>query len=102
MRGGRAWDWGPYPECVASVDRHPKGVNVLPFVPLAPVMIWAMGLEGAKSGRLPTEAETKEMRRIIHEAMDHGASGWSAQRLGPPSVQAGYDRPPRGSDLTAR
>jgi len=101
MKAGMPWDWVTYPEFLDSVDRHPKGVNVLPFVPLAPVMIWAMGLEGAKSGRLPTEAETKEMRRIINEAMDHGACGWSAQRLGRHSVQADYDGSPMVTDIMA-
>jgi len=101
MKAGMPWDWVTYPEFLDSVDRHPKGVNVLPFVPLAPVMIWAMGLEDAKSGRVPTDAETKEMCRIIHEAMDHGACGWSAQRLGRNSVQADFDGTPMVTDIMA-
>src|SRR3979490_3271727 len=60
MKAGLPWDWITYPEFLDSVDRHPKGVNLLPFVPMAPVMVWAMGLEAAKSGRMPTEAETTE------------------------------------------
>jgi len=91
MKAGLPWDWITYPEFLDSVDRHPKGVNLLPFVPMAPVMVWAMGLEAAKSGRMPTEAETTEMKSIVNEAMDHGACGWSAQRFGQNSVQADYD-----------
>jgi N-acyl-D-aspartate/D-glutamate deacylase len=72
---------------------------MLPFVPMAPVMTWVMGLEEAKSGRMPTEAETGEMRRIINEAMDRGACGWSAQRFGRNSVQADYDGTPMVTDL---
>src|SRR6267154_2428496 len=64
MKAGMPWDWVTYPEFLDSVERHPKGVNMLPFVPLAPVMVWAMGLEEAKSGRMPTAAETTEMKRI--------------------------------------
>ena len=30
---------------------------------------------------MPTETSTRTMRRILHEAMDAGAHGWSAQRL---------------------
>jgi N-acyl-D-aspartate/D-glutamate deacylase len=56
-------------------------------------------LEDAKSGRMPTEAETAEMKRIVHEAMDHGACGWSAQRFGQNSVQADYDGTPMVTDL---
>ncbi|HZP44104.1 MAG TPA: amidohydrolase family protein [Candidatus Binataceae bacterium] len=99
MKAGLPWDWVTYPEFLDSVDRHPKGVNMLPFVPMAPVMIWAMGLEDAKSGRMPTPAETAEMKRIINEAMDHGACGWSAQRFGENSVQADYDGTPMVTDL---
>ena len=99
MKAGLPWDWVTYPEFLDSVERHPKGVNLLPFVPMAPVMVWAMGLEDAKSGRMPTAAETEEMKRIINEAMDHGACGWSAQRFGQNSVQADYDGTPMVTDL---
>jgi len=99
MKAGLPWDWVTYPEFLDSVERHPKGVNMLPFVPMAPVMTWVMGLDEAKSGRMPTEAETQEMCRLINEAMDHGACGWSAQRFGRNSVQADYDGTPMVTDL---
>ena len=99
MKAGMPWDWVTYPEFLDSVDRTPKGVNMLPFLPMAPVMAWVMGLEEAKSGRLPTAAETKAMQQMIHEAMDHGACGWSAQRFGENSVQADYDGTPMVTDL---
>ncbi len=99
MKAGLPWDWVTYPEFLDSVSRHPKGINLLPFVPMAPVMTWAMGLDEAKSGRMPTDAETKEMCRIVGEAMDHGACGWSAQRFGRNSVQADYDGTPMVTDL---
>ena len=39
------------------------------------------------------------MVRLIHEAMDHGACGWSAQVLGETSVQRDYDGTPMITDL---
>ncbi|HVN90832.1 MAG TPA: amidohydrolase family protein [Candidatus Binataceae bacterium] len=99
MKAGMPWDWVSYPEMLDSIDRKPKGVNLLPFAPMAPIMIWAMGLEEAKSGRMPTEAEHQEMERLINEAMDAGACGWSAQRFGRNSVQADYDGTPMVTDL---
>jgi N-acyl-D-amino-acid deacylase len=99
MKAGLPWDWVTYPEFLDSVERRPKGINMLPFVPMAPVMVWTMGLEEAKSGRMPTPAETQAMQRIVHEAMDHGACGWSAQRLGRNSVQADFDGTPMVTDL---
>jgi N-acyl-D-aspartate/D-glutamate deacylase len=101
MKAGMPWDWVTYPEFLDSIERGRKGVNMLPFMPIAPLMIWVMGLEDAKSGRKPTAAETKEMCRLLNEAMDHGACGWSAQRFGRNSVQADYDGSPMVTDLMA-
>lgn len=99
MKAAMPWDWVSFPEFLDSVDRTPKGINLLPYVPVAPIMIWVMGLEAAKSGRLPTAAETEEMCRLIHEGMDAGGCGWSAQRLGPNSVQMDYDGTPMVTDI---
>ena len=99
MKAGMPWDWVTYPEFLDSVDRRAKGINLLPFMPLAPLMTWVMGLEEAKSGRMPTEKEHAEMRRLLHEAMERGACGWSAQRLGRNSVQADFDGTPMVTDI---
>src|SRR5205085_2138363 len=82
MEQGLPWDWTTFPEFLDSVDRIDKGVNVLSFVPLSPLMVWAMGgFEQAKSRR-PNDQEIKAIQRSIHESMDAGAAGWSVQRLG--------------------
>ena len=42
------------------------------------------------------------MRRLLNEAMDAGACGWSAQRLvpdGPSSVQRDFDGSPMNTDM---
>lgn len=98
MRQGMPWDWETFPEFLDSVERTPKGVNVLTFAPLTPIMIWAMGLQAAKSRR-PNEEELKKIQGLIHEAMDHGAMGWSVQRLGENSVQPDYDGTPMVTDM---
>ena len=49
MKAGMKWDWVTFPDWMNFLDRTPKGLNVLSFVPLAPIMIWTMGLEAAKS-----------------------------------------------------
>jgi N-acyl-D-aspartate/D-glutamate deacylase len=99
MKAGLPWDWVTYPEFLDSIDRRPKGINLLPFAPMAPIMVWAMGLEDAKAGRVPTEAEHQAMAQLIHQAMDAGGCGWSAQRFGRNSVQADYDGTPMVTDL---
>src|SRR5260370_21685069 len=60
-----------------------------------------MGLEEAK-GRPTSEQEDREICRLLEEAMDAGACGWSAQRLdpnGPACVQRDFDGTPMVSDL---
>jgi len=99
MKAGLPWDWVTFPEYLNSVERTPKGLNLLPYVPVAPIMIWVMGLDAAKSGRMPTEKETQEMCRLIHEGMDAGGCGWSAQRLGANSIQMDYDGTPMVTDI---
>jgi N-acyl-D-aspartate/D-glutamate deacylase len=98
MKAGMPWDWVTFPDFLASLSRTPKGVNCLTYVPLTPLYAWVMGWEAAKKRR-PTAAELQEMCRLINEAMDAGACGWSAQVLGPKSVQRDYDGTPMITDL---
>ncbi|TMA50600.1 MAG: aminoacylase [Deltaproteobacteria bacterium] len=102
MKRGLPWDWVTYPEFLDSVDRAPKALNVLPYVPIAPLLSWVLGFERAKAGVMPTDAEHQELRRLLHQAMDAGGCGWSAQRLhpdGPGAVQRDYDGGPMVTDV---
>src|SRR5947209_5636369 len=102
MKAGMKWDWVTFPEWLDFLDRTPKGLNVLSYVPLAPIMIWTMGLEAAKS-RPANEQERQEMQRLLNEAMDVGGCGFSCQRLGNGfiSVQRDYDGTPMVTDTMA-
>ncbi len=99
MKAGMPWDWITFPEFLDSVERTPKGLNILPYVPIAPLMVWVMGREEAKSGRMPTDDEHREMVRLLHEGMAAGGCGWSAQRFGEDSVQCDYDGTPMPTDI---
>jgi N-acyl-D-aspartate/D-glutamate deacylase len=98
MKAGMPWNWVTFPDFIESLKKTPKGVNCLTYVPLTPLYAWVMGWEEAKKRR-PTEAELAEMCRLINEAMDAGACGWSAQVLGPKSIQRDYDGTPMVTDL---
>ena len=102
MKAGIKWEWETFPEWLDFLDRTPKGINMLSYVPIAPIMIWVMGLENAKS-RPATPAERAEMCRILEASLDAGGCGYSAQRLGNGfvSVQRDYDGSPMVTDTMA-
>ncbi len=102
MKEGMPWDWVSFPEFLDSVERTPKAINLLPYVPVGPLLIWVLGFEDAKAGRRPTGAEHAELCRLLHEAMDAGGCGWSAQRMlptGPAAVQRDFDGTPMPTDV---
>jgi N-acyl-D-amino-acid deacylase len=97
MKNGMKWDWETVPQYLDSLDRTPKGVNCIQYMPTASLMTYVMGLEAAKS-RPATVEERTTMRRLLAEGMDAGLSGFSIQRLGPDSTQADFDGSPMVTD----
>ncbi len=102
MQQGMPWDWVSFPEYLDSVERAPKAINILPYVPLAPLLIEVLGFADAKAGRLPTDIEHTKLCALFEQALDAGGCGWSAQRLhpdGPSAVQLDYDGTPMVTDV---
>ncbi|MFC5746582.1 N-acyl-D-amino-acid deacylase family protein [Actinomadura rugatobispora] len=99
MQQGMPWDWTTFGEFLDSVNRTPKGVNVLSFAPLSPFIIYAMGSYAEAKKRRPNEKELKEICRLLDEAMEAGACGWSVQRMGEHSIQPDFDGTPMVTDI---
>ena len=102
MQAGMPWNWETFPEFLDAVEEAPKAMNIVPYVPISPLMIAVMGFEDAKSGRLPSAAEHADMCRLLDEALDAGGCGWSMQRMppdGPGSVQLDHDGTPMVTDV---
>ncbi|HSV23297.1 MAG TPA: amidohydrolase family protein, partial [Xanthobacteraceae bacterium] len=49
MKAGMPWNWESLPQWLDNLDALPKGVNVVSYVPVSPLMVYVMGLEAAKS-----------------------------------------------------
>lgn len=81
QRAALPWDWESFPEYLARVKHLPKGVNVLSYLPLNPLLVYVMGVDAAKTRR-PTPGEMAQMHRLINEAMDAGAIGISMSVMG--------------------
>ena len=97
MKAGMNWDWETIPEYLDSLDRAPKGINCIQYMPTASLMTYVMGLDAAKT-RPATDVERAEMARLLAEGMDAGLCGFSIQRLGRNSGQADFDGSPMVTD----
>ena len=99
MRQGMPWDWVSFGDFLNSVERAPKGVNVMSFVPLAPIYGYVVGADEAKH-RAATDDELKQMCDLVVEGMEAGGCGISAQILGEEgNVQLDHDGTPMVTDL---
>jgi N-acyl-D-amino-acid deacylase len=102
MQQTMSFDWESFPQWMDHVDEVPLGVNVCQLVPVTPLVTYVMGgWEQAKS-RQPNATEMIEIRRLLDEALDAGAIGWSSQRLPPgglASFQRDFDGSPMISDI---
>lgn len=105
LREGLPWEWTTFPEYLDAIDRTPLAVNVLPYVPLNPLLVWVLGLDAAKAGKRPSDDEHRELARLLDEALGAGACGWSAQCLGKPGEadgrfpQGDFDGTPMPTDI---
>ena len=102
MKQGMPWDWVSFPQYLDSIERTAKAVNILPYVPVGPMLVKVLGLQDSKSGRMPTDDEHALLAKLLHEAMDAGGCGWSAQRLpptGPAALQRDWDGTPMPTDM---
>jgi N-acyl-D-amino-acid deacylase len=98
MQAGMPWDWVTYKEFLSSVDRAPKGVNIMSFVPLSPLYGYVVGIDQAKKRRC-TDEELDTMCQMLVEAMEDGGCGFSTQILGDiGNVQLDYDGTPMVTD----
>jgi N-acyl-D-amino-acid deacylase len=88
MKAGLPWDWVTYPEFLDSVERHPKGVNLLPFVPLAPGNDLDDGSRGgqvgahADRGRNPSDVPHRPRSDGQGRVRMVSAAPWPQQRPG--------------------
>jgi N-acyl-D-amino-acid deacylase len=86
------WSWETFDEYLTVIDQG-LGVNMLPLVGHIPLRLGAMG--AAAWDRAATAEETAVMQRMLREAMDAGAWGWSTTNS---PTHAG----PRGEPVPSR
>ncbi len=102
MRVSMKVDWETFPQYMDRLSTMPLGINIGHLLPVGPAVAYVMGGVDEAKKNFPGEREMFQLKRILHDAMDAGAFGWSAQRLVPESrasVQRDYDGTPMITDI---
>jgi len=80
MRAGIEWDFETYGEYLDAVVRRRPAINFGGYVGHTAVRVYVMG--DAASERVATHDEIDEMRRVVADALERGALGFSTDRAG--------------------
>jgi len=76
---GLPWTWESYPEYLDFLAARRYDMDICGYVPHAPVRVYVMGQRGAD--REPaTPADLQQMARIVRDAVQAGAMGFSTSR----------------------
>src|SRR6202171_483250 len=76
---GITWDWETFPEFIAAAARRSPSLNLAFLAPLTPFRHYVMG--EASMERAATPEETAKIAKLIGEAVDAGALGFSSTTL---------------------
>ncbi len=79
LHEGLSWDWETFPEYMDAIDAMPHTIDFGVMIGHDPVRVYAMG-ERASSFEQANDEDIAEMRRIVREAMEAGAAGFSIGR----------------------
>jgi N-acyl-D-aspartate/D-glutamate deacylase len=91
------WSWETFPEWMAHLRSLPRGVNFATYVPMNALLVYVKGVEG--KNRPTTAAERRQMRELLHDAMEAGACGFSFTLLAKGNNHVDYDGTPVPSDI---
>jgi len=96
LRSGIDWDFETFPEYLNALDRRGVGPNVACYVGHSSVRTFVMRDDATRRAASPEEVS--EMRRLVVEAMQAGACGFSTTRNPQHNGEAGIPMPSRLAD----
>ncbi len=97
VEGIGEWPFETFPEYLDAIDRGPKAINVGVLLGHTPVRLYEMG--GDAIERKATPEETAGMRRVVLEAMEAGAIGFSTSQSPVHIGYKGLPVPSRKADI---
>jgi N-acyl-D-amino-acid deacylase len=79
MTEGITWEWESYPEYLDALERMPRVLDVGSQIGHGPLRAFVMGDRGA-ANEDATDDDIDAMARLVREALDAGALGFSTSR----------------------
>jgi N-acyl-D-aspartate/D-glutamate deacylase len=79
MNAGVDWQWESFGQYLNAIDQGGLGINVAGLVAFTPLRHYVMGEDAFERQATPEEIET--MHRLMLEAMDAGAFGFSTSNM---------------------
>jgi N-acyl-D-aspartate/D-glutamate deacylase len=76
---GLPWTWETFPQYLDFLATRRYDMDICTYVPHAPVRVYVMGQRGADR-ESATPADLEQMARIVREAVEAGALGFSTSR----------------------
>jgi N-acyl-D-aspartate/D-glutamate deacylase len=76
---GMSWNWETFPEYLDELDRMARAVDVSALVPHGAVRAYVMGDRGGHNAEA-TPDEIEAMAKVVREAVEAGAVGFSTTR----------------------
>lgn len=77
---GVSFNWESFPEYLDTLDHAKKAIDIGAQVPHAPLRFYVMGEKGADHSVIPTEIEIEKMGKLLEEALQRGAMGFTTSR----------------------
>ena len=94
---GLPWDWVSYGEYLDSLERKRPGINIAGMIGHGALRYFVMGERGVEEDS--TEAEKREMAKLVAEAIEDGAIGFSSNRYKEHKIPDGRAVPGTLADL---
>ena len=80
LGAGLPWGWETYGEYLDVLDRDPRAIDIGGMVTHAATRVYVMAERGADHRNQPTDDDVESMSKLVAQALEAGALGFSTSR----------------------